>query len=280
MPGQRWTKEAIESLIRQVVSDRKNLPDIYIPGKSQAAVNNQRRRLKEAQLLNGSFAGRRLRPWTICQLKKLEDLTMEYGLSADLIGQLQLIPGRSREAVSKMMGRHGLGNPDVKFRAQQAERIDQHRREDLRTFLLGDGRLMPSRDVAEQWCLAQKTVSRYRRRLGIALSWQQARSSDEFNRKRQEQAREFTRRTRDRWQIWRESLARRLERLRAEMQLRPAPPPTRVCTMCEKQWFASPEFYQLQKRRTGKRLKMSISRACRLCRSAHPLMHGLQIVNY
>jgi len=280
MPGQRWTKEAIESLIRQVVSDRKNLPDIYIPGKSQAAVNNQRRRLKEAQLLNGSFAGRRLRPWTICQLKKLEDLTMEYGLSADLIGQLQLIPGRSREAVSKMMGRHGLGNPDVKFRAQQAERIDQHRREDLRTFLLGEGRLMPSRDVAEQWCLAQKTVSRYRRRLGIALSWQQARSSDEFNRKRQEQAREFTRRTRDRWQIWRESLARRLERLRAEMQLRPAPPPTRVCTMCEKQWFASPEFYHVQKRRTGKRLKLSISRACRLCRSAHPLMHGLQIVNY
>jgi hypothetical protein len=272
MPGQRWNKEEIESLIRQIVSEGKPLADIYIPGKSQAAVNNQRRRLKEAELLNGSFAGRKLRPWTICELKKLTELTHEYGFSAGLIGQLQLIPGRSTEAVSKMMGRHGLGNADVKLRAKGAVRLDKIRREALKSFLLGEGRLVPSGEIATQWGLAQKTVNGYRQRLGITISWAQARSSEKFKSRQQEQASEFSRRTRDRWRIWRESLERRLERRSAEIQRQPAPPPSRVCAMCSKQWFATAEFYSGQSRKVGARIKKSISRTCRLCRSAqrHP----------
>src|SRR5262245_10926875 len=94
MPGERWTQAEIDSLIHQVVGERKPLPQLSIAGKSAAALNNQRRRLKQAGLLNGAFLGRPVRGWTIPELKQLTALTTEYGFSAAFIAQLQLLPGR------------------------------------------------------------------------------------------------------------------------------------------------------------------------------------------
>ena len=54
MPGERWTIKETESLIDQVVG-KKQLPELCIPGKSDAAINNQRRRLKETGQLDGVF---------------------------------------------------------------------------------------------------------------------------------------------------------------------------------------------------------------------------------
>ena len=50
-----------------------SLPEIVVPGKSAAAINNQRRRLKEAGQLNSIFVGRTLKPWTIRELTSPED---------------------------------------------------------------------------------------------------------------------------------------------------------------------------------------------------------------
>src|SRR5579862_4300730 len=124
MPGERWTKPQIESLIDQVVQRGKRLPEIFVEGKSRAAINNQRKRLQAAGLLNGSFAGRAIKPWTFPELKKLTTFTQEYGFSACFIAQMGLLPGRSKDSISKMMGRHGLGNPVIKERARQAHRFD------------------------------------------------------------------------------------------------------------------------------------------------------------
>jgi hypothetical protein len=74
--------------MRQVIVERKPLPELSVPGKTVAAINNQRRRLKEAGLLEDSFAGRRHVPWTICELRQLARLTGEYGFSAAFIAQL------------------------------------------------------------------------------------------------------------------------------------------------------------------------------------------------
>ena len=84
MPGQCWNINEIESLIHQVSSNKK-LPALFIPGKTEAAVNNQRRRLKEAGRLADVFTGRTLKPWTICELNELRNLTDEYGFSAGFI---------------------------------------------------------------------------------------------------------------------------------------------------------------------------------------------------
>jgi hypothetical protein len=119
-----------------------------VPGKTTAPINNQRRRLKEAGLLENSFTGLCHVPWTICELRQLARLTGEHGFSAAFIAQLQLIRGRSQHAISKMMGRHGLGSPAVKLRARNARRLTAERRRELERFLREEGRLWPSAAVA------------------------------------------------------------------------------------------------------------------------------------
>jgi hypothetical protein len=266
MQEQCWSIQEIESLIDQVVGNKK-LPDIYIPGKSEAAVNNQRRRLKEAGRLVGAFTGRTLKPWTICELNELRNFTNEYGFSAHFISQLQLVAGRSKDSVSGMMHRQGLGNVTVRARAKQARRLTVEQREELKSFLLGEGRLMPSSYVAEKWGIAQQTVNGYRRRLGSSLSWQQARSSTEYQDRREQLARRFVRQMRERWREWRERRKQSLENLRQEMECLPSPPARRVCQICHKPWFKTKEFYYTQTRKRGKRVSTTMSRTCRLCRS-------------
>jgi len=267
LPGPHWTEQEIASLIHQVVLESKPLPQLTVPGKTEAAINNQRRRLKETGLLDGAFVGRTVRPWTICKLRELINLTAEYGFSAAFIARLQLIPNRTEYAISKMMGRHGLGNPTVKTRATQARRLSAEQRQAVQRFLRTDGRLMPSRQIAALWGVAQKTVNAYRRRLGIPLSWQQARASQEYRESQQLRARDFIAHTRKRWHAWREERTGALERRKQEFEQRAAPPPTRICAVCGQQWFATKEFYHVQTRQVGKRLKVTVSRTCRLCRS-------------
>lgn len=267
MPGNRWTKPQIESLVDQIVHLSKPLPDIDIPGKTRAAINNQRKRLQRAGVLNGSFAGREVKPWTFPELKRLTTFTKEYGFSASFIAQMGLLPGRTKDSVSKMMGRHGLGNPAIKERARQACRFDEPRREEFHRFLLGEGRLLPSIAVARQWGLAQKTVTAYRRRLRIQLSWREARSSDEYRRQQRRRAAAFVEHTRERWRHWREHKKLAWEKLRQQMSQRLDGPPARVCQACGEQWYAAREFFHVRTRRSPAGVKTSYCRICRLCRA-------------
>jgi DNA-binding CsgD family transcriptional regulator len=267
MPGSRWTKLQIESLVDQIVHLGKPLPLIDIPGKTRAAINNERKRLQCAGLLNGSFAGRHVKPWTFPELKKLTAFTQDYGFSASFIAQMGLLPGRTKDSVSKMMGRHGLGNPLIKERARQAQRFDARRREEFQRFLLGEGRLLPSVLVARQWGLAQKTVTAYRRRLGIQLSWREARSSDDFQRQHRKCAADFVAHTRERWRLWRERQKLTWERLRRQLAQLPDCPPVRVCQTCGGEWYAAREFFHVRTRHTAAGLRISYCRICRLCRA-------------
>jgi len=266
MPGEIWNTQEIDSLISQVLNHRR-LPDLYIPGKSEAAVNNKRRRLKEAGQLGGIFTGRSIKPWTICELNQLRNFTAEYGFSAGLISQLQLVAGRTKDSVSGMMRRNGLGNELVKARTKQARRLTALQRKELSAYLLGDGRLSPSSEIAEKWGIAQKTVNGYRRRLGIPLSWQEARLSEDYQDRRRRLAKKAVRQMRERWREWRERRKQHLEALKQELELLPAPPARRVCEVCQQPWFATKEFYYVQTRNMGKRKKVTMSRTCRLCRS-------------
>ncbi len=266
MGRDRWTETQIGSLIDQI-REHKPLPDILIPGKSRAAINNQRKRLQLAGLLNGAFAGREVKPWTCPELKKLTDLTREYGFSASLISQLELLPGRSRDSVSKMMGRHGLGNPAVKERARHARRLSAPEREEFKGFLRSAGRLLPSLEVARQGGVAQKTVTAYRRGLGIRLSWEEARSSERFRREQRRRAAEFVVSTRARWTLWRQQRKLTWDKLRQNLLARPDCPPARVCQCCGEQWFATREFFHVRVRRRPDGVKTSYCRVCRICRA-------------
>ncbi len=267
MPGSRWTQPQIDSLIDQIVHLKKPLPEIQIEGKSRAAINNQRKRLQRAGVLNGSFSGREVKPWTFPELKKLTTLTQEYGFSASFIAQMGLLPGRTKDSISKMMGRHGLGNPAIKERARQARRFDPENRQEFQEFLLGEGRYVPSIAAARQWGIAQKTVTAYRRRLGIRLSWREARSSEEFQQQQRKRAEAFVAHTRERWKQWRERKKTAWQKLKQEMSQRADAPPVRTCESCGEQWFACRDFFHVRVRRSSSGAKVSFCRVCRICRA-------------
>ena len=268
MPGQPWTQEELDSLLRQVIVERKPLPKLSVPGKTTAAINNQRRRLKEAGLLKNSFTGLRHVPWTICELRQLARLTGEHGFSAAFIAQLQLIPGRSQHAISKMMGRHGLGSPSIKSRARNARRLTPERRRELEGFLREEGRFWPSAAVAGQWSLAAQTVNGMRRRLGLALSWKEARASEAFRKGQERRARAFANELHHRWQKWRAHRERRFRAARSQLAQSPGAPPRRICVVCGEHWFATRYFFHVQTRQRVRGIKTSMSRTCRLCRAA------------
>ncbi|MGO4879837.1 MAG: hypothetical protein ACLP59_03325 [Bryobacteraceae bacterium] len=267
MPGSRWTNVEIDSLVDQIVHLAKPLPEIDIPGKTRAAINNQRKRLQRAGVLNGSFAGRAVKPWTFPELKKLTAFTEEYGFSASFIAQMGLLPGRTKDSISKMMGRHGLGDPAIKERARLAQRFDPAHRAEFELFLRGDGRLLPSAEIARRWGLAQKTVTAYRRRLRIPLSWREARSSEEFRRQQRRRAAAFVAHTRERWKQWRERKRLAWEKLRQQLAQRPDCPQARKCQVCGEQWYAAREFFHVRTRHSPTGTKVSYCRTCRLCRA-------------
>jgi hypothetical protein len=223
--------------------------------------------------LNGAFSGREVKPWTFPELKKLTGFTQEYGFSASFIAQMALLPGRSKDSISKMMGRHGLGNPVVKERARNAKRLDAGSREEFKAFLLGEGRLLPSVEAARSWGVAQKTVTAYRRRLGIRLSWDEARSSEAFRIEQQKRAEAFVEHTRKRWKEWRERKRALWEKLRREFAQQTEHPPVRVCQACGEELYATREFFHMRQRRLPDRVKVSYSRVCRLCRAERRRKH-------
>src|SRR5207247_6697796 len=100
--------------------------------------------------------------------------------------------------------RYHLGNVAIRARTKRAHRLSATERQQLTAFLLGEGRLIPSSYIAEKWGIAQQTVNGYRRRLAVPLSWQEARSSKQYQNRRQQLTRKFVREMRERWRQWRE----------------------------------------------------------------------------
>src|SRR3954465_6964929 len=108
-----------------------DLPDAV--DKMNAAIRNQ--------WLEGAFVGRTLKPWTICELNTLRNYVKEHGFSAAFIAQLQLVEGRSKDSISGMMHRQGMGNEAARMRSKCARRLSDRQRKELVSFLQGDGRL-------------------------------------------------------------------------------------------------------------------------------------------
>ena len=135
------------------------------------------------------------------------------------------------------------------------------------SFLLSDGRLMPSIEIARRWGLAQKTVTAYRRRMGVHLSWEEARSSEDYRRQQRKRAAAFVAHTRERWKQWRERKRLTWEKLRRQLAQRPDCPPERVCQGCGERWYAAREFFHARTRNSAAGVRINYCRVCRLCRA-------------
>ena len=201
MPGKRWVPREKESLIRQV-KQGKRLPQIRISGRSPAGVNQQRQRLRNAGLL-GEVPKRRLRMWTTKEIRSLREHVSRSRLSARQIARAGLLAGRGKDSISQQMRRQGLGDPKRQEASRSAHRLDAKEKVALERFLRIGGRKLASGEVADKFEISPKTVTAYRRRLKLQLSWHEARSSERYRQRMEELRRVFVHRLRTRWKKWR-----------------------------------------------------------------------------
>ena len=265
MPGKRWVQREKESLIRQV-KQGKRLPQIRISGRSPAAVNQQRQGLRNAGPL-GEVPKRRLRLWTTKEIRSLRGYVNRFRLSAAQIARAGLLAGRGKDSISQQMRRQGLGDPKRQEASRSAHRLDAKEKAALERFLRTKGRKLANGEVAEKFEISPKTVTAYRRRLKLQLSWHEARSSERYRQRMEEFRRVFVRRLRTRWKEWRVKRRRRLINLQWRMKGQGISFPTRRCVICGESWLELKEFFPVTKRRRNETVTYTMSLTCRACRA-------------
>ncbi len=265
MPGKAWTQQGKELLIRQV-SQGSKLPQIQIPARSSAAINQQRQRLREAGFVSKD-SKRSLRLWTIKEVRGLQQYAKGYGLSATQIVQAGLLPGRSKDSISQQMRRQGLGDPKRRRAARTAHRLDARERAALARFLPATGRKLSSAEVAARFNISPKTVTAYRRRLKLQLSWHAARASAQYRQRAEKLRHIVIERNQARWTKWRATRREVLKRLQWQMRRDRQRHESRHCVRCGESWFAVKEFFALTKRSRRGVVAYTMSRTCRACRA-------------
>lgn len=265
MPGKRWSPSERRALIRHV-RQGKTLADIHIRGRSPAAINNQRQRVREAGLL-GNAEKRHLHMWTMRELRALRRYVQALQMSAARIARAGLLPRHSKDSISQQMRRQKLGNPKRREAARLARRLDRTERSALEHFLKTEGRTLSSKELAEKFVISPKTVTAYRRRLNLQLSWHEARSSGRYKQHMERVRRGISRKLRARWQRWRAEQRQKLRHLQWHMERRQLNHPKRACVQCGKAWFATKEFFRVAKRHRRGTVSYTMSRTCRACRA-------------
>ena len=265
MPGNKWKPEEQESLVRQVNQGRR-LPDVRIRTRSPAAVNQQRQRLRHVGLLPHS-PKRNQRMWTTKEIRVLRRCVNDFRIGAVGITRLGLLNGRSKDSIGQQMRRLGFGDPRRREIARSAHRLTPAEKAAFVRFLKTKGRKLASAEVAEKFEISPKTVTAYRRRLKLQLSWQEARDSEHYRRRMKKLHRVFVRQTRAHWREWRAHRREALENLRWRMEQRGVRCTTRQCIGCGENWFELGEFFALTKRYRRDIITHTMSRTCRACRA-------------
>ena len=115
--------------------------------------------------------------------------------------------------------------------------------------------------------ISPQTVTAYRRRLKLQLSWHEARASAHYRQRAEKLRRIFIQRTRARWTKWRARRREVLKNLQWQMGREGDRHELRQCVRCGEEWFAVKEFFALTKRRREEVVTYTMSRTCRACRA-------------
>jgi hypothetical protein len=164
------------------------------------------------------------------------------------------------------MGRLGYGDALRVHRAKQARLLTREERERLTEFLLNDGRHFSTEAVARRFNISMKVVNYHRRKLGVPLSWHEARALSSTEEKRQRVAQAKSKHLRERWAMYRAKKIEILLEFQQRLERRNYPASIRTCQACGYPWFALPQFFPLQRRNLPNRVKLSMARTCRICK--------------
>jgi hypothetical protein len=266
MPKVAWSDVQRQSLVQQIVAEGRKLPDLDILGRTTAALNNERCRLRDQGLLGESCPVRKVKLYNMRELNDLKRYAAMGFSAAKIYGTL---PGRSKDSISQAMRRHSLGNPKVRARAKLARRLDSTTKKRLESYVLGNAKIESSDAVAEKFDIRVKQVHYYRRKLGVAPSWHDARNTTDYQAKKAERHNKNSARMKAVWARRRRARRVQFENEAAKLIAQRTSLHPRICTKCKGIWYASALFYHAMSKKTKDGLVRKLFyRVCRLCRSA------------
>jgi hypothetical protein len=266
VPKRTWSDVQRHALVHQIVVEGRKLPDLDIPGKTAAALNNERCRLRDQGLLGDSCPVRKVKLYNMRELNDLKRYAA-MGLSAGKI--YGILPGRSKDSISQAMRRNSLGNPRVRARAKLARRLDNTTKMRLESYVLDNAKVESSDAVAEKFDIRVKQVHYYRRKLGVAPSWHDARNTTDYQAKKEEIHNKNSAGMKALWARRRKARRAQFENEAAKLIAQGTSLHPRKCSKCNGIWYASTLFYHaISKKTKDGQLKKLFYRACRLCRSA------------
>ena len=218
-----------------------------IPGRTAAALNNERCRLRNQGLLGESCPVREVKLYNMRELNVIRQYAA-IGLSAGKI--YGLLPGRSKQSISQAMRRNNLGNPKVRARSKLARRLDSALKQRLENYLLDNVKCQSSEAVAEKFDIRVKQVHYYRRKLGVALSWHDARSTPDYQAKREEIHHKYSVRMKVVWARRRKARRVQFENEVAKLIAQGTTLHPRICDKCNGHWYASEFFHHAMSKKT------------------------------
>jgi hypothetical protein len=261
----RWTRSQTRSLIAQIRQGKK-LPELQIVNKSPAAINAKRGHLGLAGKFGGKQPARIKQKYSKAEVEILEHHAWQLGWSARQVHAAGVLPNRSYNSISKKMGRLGFGDAQHVQRAKQARRLSHEERDRLTKFLLNEGRHFSSEAIARRFNISMNVANSHRRKLGVSLSWHEARALSTTEEKRQRVAEAKRKHLRERWAVYRTRKIEALLEFQQRLERRNYRGPIRTCRACGYPWFALPQFFPLQRRNMPDRVKVSMAQTCRICK--------------
>ena len=196
----------------------------------------------------------------------LELYAWQLGWSARQVHAAGVLPSRSYNSISKKMGRLGFGDALHVQRTKDARRLPHEERDRLTEFLLNEGRCFSSEAIAQRFKISMKVVNSHRRKLGVSLSWHEARDLSSTEEKRQRVAEAKRKHLNERWANYRAKKIATLLEFQQRLEHRDYRAPIRTCRACGYPWFALPQFFPLQRRNLPNRVKVSMAQTCRICK--------------
>jgi hypothetical protein len=260
----RWTTSQTRSLIAQIRQGNK-LPGLRIVNKSPAAINAKRGHLRVAGKLGKQPASPK-QEYSKAEVEILEHYAWQLGWSARQVHAAGVLPSRSYNSISKKMGRLGFGDALRVQRAKEARRLAREERDRLTEFLLNEGRRFSSEAIARRFEISMNVVNSHRRKLGVSLSWHEARVLSSTEEKRQRVAEAKRKHLNERWANYRAKKIETLLEFQQRLEHRNYRGPIRACRACGYPWFALPQFFSLQRRNLPNRVKVSMAKTCRICK--------------
>jgi DNA-binding CsgD family transcriptional regulator len=203
-------------------------------------------------------------PWTTTELALLRELSVD-GWSAVTLHQNNFFSRHPFASIKGMMQKLQLGDDRHRQRIAKARRLKPCEKAELLSFLSGQGKLLPSYDVARKFQISQRMVTYYRQKvLRFRLANDACYSSKRYKashiRRVPKRAASIKRYYAERF--WQKRLAK-MQRMFTEELEKGLVVELRSCRKCQVEWPKSVRYFYQENHRVTKQPFLTFR--CRAC---------------